>query len=147
MVPTWLKGTAFKPLLGPRSPGLGGARQYSYSSASASPRLPACAALHSLCLSHFVSMYLSFCLQWFSSPTPAHVGSQPSGSDLLRDRSPENVKCSCAPLLGIFLFMICVLMFIISLLVFLYHLSVLCSLFSLASFELLSSLLKICSFY
>ena len=31
-----------------------------YSSASASPRPPACAALHSLCLSHFVSIYLSF---------------------------------------------------------------------------------------
>ena len=81
-------------------------------------------------------------LHWFSSPPPAHVGSQPSGSDLLRDRSPENVKCSCAPLPGIFLCMVCVLMFIISLLVFLYHLSVLCSLFSLASFELLRSLLK-----
>lgn len=88
-------------LLGPWSPAQDRWGQIAlYSSASASQNSPACAALHSLCLSHFVStMPFFFCLHWF----PPYSGTR--GISALRQwhshlgtTSQVNVKCSCAPL-------------------------------------------------
>lgn len=95
VVPAWLRRAAFRPVPGPWAPGPGGARQSSL--------LLPCTAFVWVTLCPYAFL---FCCHWFSSPAPTQVGSQPSGSELLRGRSPVNVKCSCAPLLGIFLFMI-----------------------------------------
>ena len=106
VVPAWLRRAAFRPVLGPWTPGPGGARQCSFllpPRPRGSLPVPLCTAFVWVTLCPYAFL---FCHHWFSFPTPTQVGSQPSGSELLRDRSPVNVKRSCAPLLGVFLFMI-----------------------------------------
>nr|XP_045227972.1 ubiquitin thioesterase OTUB1 isoform X1 [Macaca fascicularis] len=92
-VPAWWRRAAFKRA---GSTVLRSRQGCRFSTPPSAPRPPACACLAPPLLGPWcLCIACLFCLHLFSSPPPAHSGSQPPGCELLGGRPSINVNCCC----------------------------------------------------